>query len=424
MNKVEITHNSDGSYLNLPSIPDDVLPIVTIVTPTYNRHDIFDLAIRNYLNFDYPREKLNWIILDDSPDDSLKLSLPEDKSIRYIHLDKKETIGKKRNILADKCNSKIICHMDDDDYYYPDSVKIRVISLMSYKKGVCGCIEYNCYNLVDDSQFIARGNEDDYNIGEAALCYLKDYWKFNKFNDSDTHEESIYFLKDGKRDYIDIPCIWTLLSITHGKNVSGRRNIQPVVAYSFLDLLPVSDLEYIKSMKLKLMLKDPDNKYCYELIKKLNSNNNPEKIINSLSLKFRKNVIIREYLNSKPTKSTCSDIDYLIICFPGQYVRELDFEKQDKLIEFIQSNKKNYRFTIYTNCEIGYSYNGITVSPWWKWRISNQYYKCLIWNEPSHLKLNISCKEIYFNNEYSFDVPEIKRAKNLNQSKKQHVFDC
>ena len=85
--------------------------------------------------------------------------------------------------------------MDDDDYYYPDSVKIRVIAMIANKKPVSGCIEYNCYNIVDDTQFIAQGKEELLNVGEASLCYLKDYWNQFKYNDQDTHEESIYFLQ-------------------------------------------------------------------------------------------------------------------------------------------------------------------------------------------------------------------------------------
>ena len=208
--------------------------------------------------------------------------------------------------------------------------------------------------------------------------------------------------------------MWILLSITHGKNVSGRKNIQPVVVLSFLDLLPVTDFEYIKSLKMKLMLKDPDNKYCYSLIKKIEDSKNPEKIINSISVKFRKNVIIREYLHSKSTKISFSELDYLIICFPGQYVRELNFEKENKLIEFIKSNKNKYRFTIYTDCDKGYTFSGITVSPYWKWRTSNKYSKCLVWNDPSHLKLCINSNEIYFNNEYQFNVPESQKAIEFN----------
>jgi hypothetical protein len=417
MLKIELTHNDQGSFLNLPEIQDDILPTVTVVTPTYNRHDNFEIAIRNYNNFIYPRHKLFWIILDDSPDESLKTNLPDDKSITYIYNTTKEPIGKKRNRLASECKTDVICHMDDDDYYYPDSVKIRVIAMLAYKKGISGCIEYNCYNIVDDSQFIARGNEEDMNIGEASLCYLKDYWNDFKFNDLDTHEESIHFLQKKKANYIDIPCFWVLLSITHQNNVSNRRASAPVLAYSFLETLPINDFEYIKSLKIKLMEKDPDNKKALEAIQKLKKSKNTEKVIDGLLPEVRKNVFIREYLNNIPSKSHCSDNDYLIICFPGQYIKELEFEKETELIDFINKNKNEFRFTIYIDCEKGYSFNGITVSPYWKWRTCNKYNHCLIYADPSHLKFKINCKNITFYNKYKFEVPEMSKAKVINDFK-------
>uniref|UniRef100_A0A6C0LCQ6 Glycosyltransferase 2-like domain-containing protein n=1 Tax=viral metagenome TaxID=1070528 RepID=A0A6C0LCQ6_9ZZZZ len=411
MLKVGLTNNEQGSFLNLPSISDEILPTVTVVTPTYNRHDNFEIAIRNYKNFNYPRDKLYWIILDDSPNDSLKKQLPDDKSIRYIYSSKREPIGEKRNRLASECTTDIICHMDDDDYYYVDSVKIRVIAMLANKKAVSGCIEYNCYNLVDDSQFIARGKEELMNIGEASLCYLKDYWKEFKYLDTDTHEESVHFLQGNLSNYVDVPCLWILLSITHQNNVSGRRATAPVLAFSFLDALPAADFEYIKSLKMKLMTKDTLNAEAIDIVKKLKKSNNPEKIIDSLSIKLRKNIFIREYLNNNPTKRSCSEQDYLIICCSGQYIRELDFEKEKELVEFIISNKNKYRFTIYTNCEKGYSLEGITLSPYWKWRTGNKYNKCLVYADPSHLKLNINVNNIMFYNKYNFDVPEMNKAK-------------
>lgn len=414
MIKVELTNNEQGSFLNLPYIQDELLPSVTVVTPTFNRHENFEIAIRNYKNFNYPRDKLFWIILDDSPDDSLKNQLPDDKSIKYIFSSKKEPIGAKRNRLASECQTDVICHMDDDDYYYPDSVKIRVVSMIAYKKAVSGCIQYNCYNIIDDTQFIAKGNEELMNIGEASLCYLKLYWEDNKFNDNDNYEEAIYFMKKKFSNYVDVPCFWILLSITHKNNVSGRKAIAPVLAFSFLDALPVNDFEYIKSLKMKLMMKDATNFEAVKIIKKLEKTKNPEKIIDSLTLKLRKNIFIREFLNEVPTKKICNENDYLILCFSGQYIRELDFEKEIELINFIKNYKNKYRFTIYTNCEKGYSFEGLTLSPYWKWRTKNKYNNCLVYADPSHLKLNINVNNLIFYNKYNFDVPEIKKAKVIN----------
>lgn len=177
LTEVEIINNEQGSFLRLLEVKDEDLPTVTIVTPTYKREDTFEIAVRNYKNFNYPRDKLFWKILDDSPTNKIQKLLPEnDNTIEYIHYKNekvKMTIGKKRNVLASKCTTEVICHMDDDDFYYADSVKIRVIAMMTYKKPVSGCLQYNCYNIIDDSQFIARSNKKIMNIGEASLCYMK-----------------------------------------------------------------------------------------------------------------------------------------------------------------------------------------------------------------------------------------------------------
>ena len=425
MINIEIETKDKDTFLKLPNIPDVSLPPVTIVTPTLNRSKEFEIAVRNWKNITYPRNKLYWVIIDDSDEEQHTLlyeylhnELKEEfinNKINYIHINndgKKLTIGKKRNLCAENTKTDIICHMDDDDYYYPDSVKIRVTSLYYHKRPVCGCMSYNCYNLVDDSQFIACGKEELMNTGEAALCYLKSYWKENKFNDDDTYEESVNFLQGNSSKFINIPCLWILLSITHGKNTSGRKNNQDVLDFSFLELLPVSDFEFIKKQKLNLMLSYPFNKECMEISKKIKASNFPEKLIDKLSIKHRKNVIIREILNSIPSKSTCSDIDFIVICFPAQYIRNLKFEEETELIEFIKDNKTNYRFTIYTDCEKGYTYQGITLSPYWKWRSCNKYNKCLIMYDPSHLKLNINSNSKYFINKYNFSLPEINYATN------------
>jgi len=418
MLKVEASNVKGESFLNLPSIPDISLPTVTIITPTCNRLDIFYIAIRNYKSFNYPRDKLKWIILDDTESTGSTNNLKElinknfsnDDSVRYIYSEVKEPIGKKRNILAKEVDTTVICHMDDHVYYYPDSVKIRVIAMLAYKKAISGCIEYNCYNIVDDSQIIVKGSEEPFNVSEESLCYLKSYWENNKYSDTDTHEESFKFLNGSISEYVNIQCLWILLSIVNNYDNISRRTITPLVALSFLDILPVNDFEYIKSIKLKLMMKDPLNERCLSIVKNIQSNKNQQKIIERMTIEERKNVIIREYLNTLPTKTTCSELDYLIVCFPGQYIRELHFEKEKKLVEFVKKNKNNYRFTIYTDCDIGYSFDTLTLSPWWKWRTSNKYHKVLIWNEPSHLKLNINSKNVMFYNEHSFNVPEMSIA--------------
>jgi len=40
-------------------------PDVSIVTPTYNRREFIPILIKIYANQTFPKEKMEWIIIDD-----------------------------------------------------------------------------------------------------------------------------------------------------------------------------------------------------------------------------------------------------------------------------------------------------------------------------------------------------------------------
>ena len=124
-------------------LSDSDLPSVSIITPTFNRPEFFKLAILNFNSFEYPRDKIEWIIVDDSDNDETEKQLPPAESrgkynINYIRpsvqADKLMSIGEKRNLAIRNSKNDIIVCMDDDDYYYPEYLKNRVTSLVSCNK--------------------------------------------------------------------------------------------------------------------------------------------------------------------------------------------------------------------------------------------------------------------------------------------------
>ena len=95
------------------------------------------MAILNFNSFDYPRDKIEWIIVDDSDNDETERQLPPVESrgkynINYIRpsvqADKLMSIGEKRNLAIRNSKNDIIVCMDDDDYYYPEYLRNRVLS--------------------------------------------------------------------------------------------------------------------------------------------------------------------------------------------------------------------------------------------------------------------------------------------------------
>lgn len=106
-------------------IPEPVLPEITILVPTWNRHKFLDLFVMNLKNQDYPHDKLKVIIDDDGTDKFItdENELKQVKQflhpmqIKYINNRKRRTIGKKRNQLVKDADTKIVCFLDDDDIY-------------------------------------------------------------------------------------------------------------------------------------------------------------------------------------------------------------------------------------------------------------------------------------------------------------------
>jgi GR25 family glycosyltransferase involved in LPS biosynthesis len=219
----------NGNYvLKLPVIPYNDLPKVSIVTPTYNRKNMFYMALRNFENFNYPSNKLEWIIVDDTPDDMEQLDeiLPVDDRIKYLKLQGSEyklTVSYKRNIGVEKASNDIIIHMDDDDYYPPESILARVKSLVKYKeKGIkcVGCSLIGTYDLVSGKS--SMSSDGPISLSEASMAYYKSFWEEKHFDNTADKGEHKHFIAERLSQVLDLPYSFVLIGINHLDNYTGR----------------------------------------------------------------------------------------------------------------------------------------------------------------------------------------------------------
>ena len=98
------------------------LPLVSIITPTFNRPEFLNLVLECVLGQSY--ENIEWIILDDSLEPNLNfMEKLTGKSFTYIHSEKKLSIGEKRNQLIEAASGEYIVHFDDDDFYNQDYIQ-------------------------------------------------------------------------------------------------------------------------------------------------------------------------------------------------------------------------------------------------------------------------------------------------------------
>jgi glycosyltransferase involved in cell wall biosynthesis len=168
----------------------------------------------------YPSDKLEWIIVDDSDNnESLSSILPNDNRIKYYKLktDGRLFIGKKRNFGVEHASYNYIVFMDDDDYYYPFSVYARIATLLTYREySLVGVAKLDIYDAKNN--FSARVSKGTY-ISEASMGFKKSFFTERKFKEELTPEgEGYYFCKDRYDKIITIPSCFNLIAITHNSN--------------------------------------------------------------------------------------------------------------------------------------------------------------------------------------------------------------
>ena len=117
-----------ASDSNSTSNDDNLLPFVSICTPTYNRRPFWPMAIQCFNDYDYPKDRMEWIIVDDGTDciEDVVKDIPQ---VRYFREEQQMVLGRKRNYTHEKAKGDIIVYQDDDDYYPPERVSNEVNTL-------------------------------------------------------------------------------------------------------------------------------------------------------------------------------------------------------------------------------------------------------------------------------------------------------
>lgn len=105
-------------------------PLVSIVTPSYNRHALLKHQYASILK--QSEQDFEWLILDDSPEPSPYFTQIDDRRVRYHHhRGAKMLVSAKRNWLVERARASIIAHFDDDDYYAPCYLATMLARLQS-----------------------------------------------------------------------------------------------------------------------------------------------------------------------------------------------------------------------------------------------------------------------------------------------------
>lgn len=245
-----------------PVLSPEECPPISVITLIHNRKKFWDLACHTMMITDYPKEKIEWVIVDDSDDpaeqnaDRIVATLDAAAPIRGVYVPKttKRPVSEKRNIGVYKATNPIVLFMDDDDHYPPTSFRRRVSWLVKHpwKAQATACTTIACYDLRTGVSAVNQPPMElplGQRVSEATLTFYKSWWDTKKFPVGTMVGEGDEFIAGRERDVLELPPQQILVAFSHGRNVSSRRvpadaGVKPGCFWGF----PKDFLEFIHGL--------------------------------------------------------------------------------------------------------------------------------------------------------------------------------
>ena len=204
-------------------------PFVSVITPTYNRRRFIPTLIKCFLSQTYPKDRMEWIVLDDGSDrveDIFATSKDSLTNFRYLYEDEKKNIGAKRNRLNRESKGEIIVAMDDDDFYFPDRVQAVV---QAFKRTpnfeLAGSSEIFMY-YSDIKEIYKLGPYHPNHATNGTMAWRRSYASTHLYDEEVTHAEERSFLDNYKHPMIQLDPMKVMLVMSHSENTFDKKKMR------------------------------------------------------------------------------------------------------------------------------------------------------------------------------------------------------
>ena len=200
-------------------------PFVSVCTPTFNRRPFIENIIKCYKNQTYPKNRMEWIIIDDGTDPIQDILAKENiPNLKYTFVDKMH-LGEKRNFMHSKAKGSIIVYMDDDDYYPPDRVSHAVEKLTENSTALCaGSSEIYIY-FKGFQRMVKFGPYGPNHATAGTFAFKKELLNQTKYEDDAAIAEERAFLKDYTIPFVQLDPMKTILVFSHEHNTFDKREL-------------------------------------------------------------------------------------------------------------------------------------------------------------------------------------------------------
>jgi glycosyltransferase involved in cell wall biosynthesis len=223
-------------------------PLVSIITPTFNRRPFVPMMLKCFEHQTYPKERMEWIIIDDGTDkiEDLVSHIPQ---VKYYKYDEKMVLGRKRNLAHEKSTGDILVYMDDDDYYPPDRVKHCVDTLRNNPKALCaGSSKMHIY-FKHINKMYQFGPYGPNHATAATFAFRRELLDITKYDETAALAEERAFLKDYTIPFVQMDSQKTILVFSHNHNSFDKKKL--------LDTLPNPTI-HETDLKVEDFVKEPD----------------------------------------------------------------------------------------------------------------------------------------------------------------------
>jgi glycosyltransferase involved in cell wall biosynthesis len=145
------------------------LPLVTIVTPTYNMARFLPETIESVLSQDYPR--IQYIVMDAaSTDNTVELLKNYGSRLEWVS-EKDSGQSDAVNKGFQRAKGEIFTFLNADDVYYPGAVRAAVDEFL--RRPDAGVVYGNAWYTSEDGQPISRYPVQDFDYGMLGhLCFI------------------------------------------------------------------------------------------------------------------------------------------------------------------------------------------------------------------------------------------------------------
>jgi glycosyltransferase involved in cell wall biosynthesis len=202
------------------------LPFVSVCTPTFNRRPFIQNMFNCFRNQTYPKDRIEWIIVDDGTDkirDLIETSnIPQ---IRYFEVDKKMTLGAKRNYMHSFVRGSIIVYMDDDDYYPTERIEDAVEKLEANPQALCAGSSEIYIFFKHIQKMFKCGPYGPNHATAGTFAFRKELLQQTKYEEHAALAEERAFLKEYTIPFVQLDPMKSILVFSHEHNTYDKRKM-------------------------------------------------------------------------------------------------------------------------------------------------------------------------------------------------------